>query len=137
MFKKTAAIVALVTAGMMAQAPIVSAHQSNKYHSHKNQVQKKHHGKKKYGQKHHNKKAHNNKYRKLKKFFRKGVRRAYGRSLPQIRRQLRNRGYYRINYTDRRLPVYKARACKNGKRFNMRINRNGGIMWRKRIGYCR
>lgn len=132
MLKKSIAIVALITAGMMVQAPIASAHKSSKYHSHKNQVQK-HHGKKKYGNKHHNRKARKN-VRKFKRIIRRSV---YGKRLPQIRRQLRNRGYYRINYTDRRLPVYKARACKNGKRFNMRINRWGGIMWRKRIGWCR
>ena len=55
---------------------------------------------------------------------------------PRIRRILRNRGYYRINFTDRYLPVYKARACRNGKRFHLRINRWGNIMSRNRIGNC-
>ncbi len=57
-------------------------------------------------------------------------------SLPQIRKQLRRKGYNRIVYTDRRLPVYQAKACKNGKRFNIRMNRRGGIISRNRIGRC-
>lgn len=54
----------------------------------------------------------------------------------KIRHKLRNRGYRKINFYDRRLPVYKARACRNGKRFNLRINRWGKVMWRTRIGWC-
>ncbi len=55
---------------------------------------------------------------------------------PVIRQILRDRGYYRIRFTDRQLPVYQANACKNGKRFHLRINRWGDIIRRKRIGWC-
>ncbi len=54
----------------------------------------------------------------------------------QVRHKLRHRGYRAIKFTDRWLPVYKVRACKNGKRFKMRLNRFGNIMWRKRVGWC-
>lgn len=53
-----------------------------------------------------------------------------------IRRKLRARGYHRIRFTDRHLPVYKARACKNGKRFALHMNRWGWIKDRYRIGRC-
>ena len=59
-----------------------------------------------------------------------------GLPIPKIRKTLRHRGYYRIRFIDRYLPVYKAKACKNGKRFKLRINRWGEIMRRKRVGWC-
>ncbi len=54
----------------------------------------------------------------------------------KIRQKLRHRGYRRIQFTDRWLPVYKARACKHGKRYKLNINRWGKVMWRSRIGWC-
>jgi len=59
-----------------------------------------------------------------------------GLSLPEIRRSLRQRGFHNIRYTDRQLPVYKARVCKNGRRFALRLNRWGKIMRRQSIGWC-
>lgn len=59
-----------------------------------------------------------------------------GLSFPQIRAGLRDRGYHRINFTDRRLPGYGAKACKNGKRFALRLNRWGQIVDRDRRGWC-
>lgn len=59
-----------------------------------------------------------------------------GLPIPKIRKTLRHRGYYRIRFTDRHLPVYKAKACKNGKRFKLRLNRWGAIRNRVRIGWC-
>ena len=53
-----------------------------------------------------------------------------------IRRTLRARGFYNIVFTDRTLPVYRVRACKNGKRFALRLNRWGDIKRRIRIGNC-
>lgn len=54
----------------------------------------------------------------------------------QIRRKLRNRGYHNIRFVDRRLPVYKAKACRYNKRYKLNINRWGKVMWRTRIGWC-
>ena len=59
-----------------------------------------------------------------------------GLPLHVIRKTLRHRGFHKIRFVDRYLPVYKARVCKHGKRFKLRINRWGGIMSRKRIGWC-
>ena len=53
-----------------------------------------------------------------------------------IRRSLRDRGYRNIHFTDRHLPVYKVRACRNGKKFRMRLNRWGDVNRRVRIGRC-
>ena len=54
----------------------------------------------------------------------------------KIRHKLQNRGYNKIHFVDRHLPVYKANACKNNKRFRLNINRWGKVMWRTRIGWC-
>ena len=59
-----------------------------------------------------------------------------GLTLPQIRADLRNRGYRDIRFTDRQLPVYVATACRNGLRFALRLNRFGKINRQKRIGRC-
>ena len=59
-----------------------------------------------------------------------------GLSFPQIRAGLRDRGYHRIKFTDRRLPGYGAKVCKNGKRYALRLNRWGRIMDRDRRGRC-
>jgi outer membrane protein OmpA-like peptidoglycan-associated protein len=59
-----------------------------------------------------------------------------GLSLPQIRQKLRNRGFKEIHFTDRNLPVYGATACKNGKRFRLKMNRFGDVNNRDRIGRC-
>ena len=54
----------------------------------------------------------------------------------RIRRKLRARGYYNIRITDRRWRGYRARACKNGRRFVLKLNRFGRIINRDRRGWC-
>ena len=60
-----------------------------------------------------------------------------GVALPIIRQKLKLSGYKQIVYTDRKLPVYKARACKNGKQFSLRLNGWGKVISRARLGKCR
>lgn len=124
MFKKLLALAAMISVGIMTQSSIASAHQSNKYHSHKKGGYEKPYKKnvKKHVKKYHNKKI---------------VRFGYGNKMKRIRVKLRNRGFYNIRFTDRRLPIYKAVACKRGKRLKLTMNRFGNVMWRKRIGWCR
>ncbi len=59
-----------------------------------------------------------------------------GLSLPQIRARLRDRGYHRIRFTDRHLPGYGAKVCRNGRRYALRLNRWGRIIDRDRRGWC-
>ncbi len=53
-----------------------------------------------------------------------------------IRAKLRDDGFDRIRFTDRQLPRYVAEACRNGRQFELIINRRGVIRDRKRIGRC-
>jgi len=55
---------------------------------------------------------------------------------PEIRADLRRRGFNRIIFVNRRLPTYVVRACKRGRRVELRINGNGRINDRTRIGRC-
>jgi hypothetical protein len=55
----------------------------------------------------------------------------------RVRGELRERGYYNIRFTDRKLPIYKVIACKRGSKFKMHTNRWGDIRYRKRIGSCK
>lgn len=114
MFKKMITLAAIATAGFIASSSIASAHSNNGYH-HKHQ-QNHHYAPKHYGH--------------------KKVYLGHGIPLPAIRHKLQNRGFYKIRFTDRYLPVYKARACKYGKKFNLGINRWGKVMWRNKVGYC-
>ena len=124
MFKKLLAIAAMIGVGVMAQSSIAAAHPSNKYHSHKKGGYEKPYKK---FQKKHVKKHHYNRY---------GYHGKWGNHLRKIRHKLRYRGFYNIRFTDRHLPVYKAIACKRGKRVKLIMNRWGNVMWRKRIGWC-
>lgn len=45
-------------------------------------------------------------------------------------------GYKQIVFTDQRLPVYKAKACKHGDRFKLHLNKWGKIVKRNRVGNC-
>jgi len=123
MFKKTFAIIALTGLAFGATVSTASArsdgYKANHYKQggYKNKSHNKGHYKKGKGQK-----------------FKVGVR--YGVPLHRIRNKLRHRGFYKIRFTDRYLPVYKARACKNGKRIKMRINRWGEVTRRRQIGWC-
>jgi len=66
-----------------------------------------------------------------------GGRQGYnGKSPATIRADLRSRGFNRIIFTDRVLPTYVVRACKRGRRMELRINGNGRIRDRQRIGRC-
>ncbi|MEL6289819.1 MAG: hypothetical protein AAFQ35_13700, partial [Pseudomonadota bacterium] len=56
--------------------------------------------------------------------------------LPEIRRRLQGDGFSQITFTDRRLPVYVAEACRNGNRVRLEINRRGQVRDRRRIGRC-
>lgn len=53
-----------------------------------------------------------------------------------ILRKIRNKGYTRLAVRDGRLPGYKVKACRNGKKFLLGVNRWGGIKWRERTGKC-
>ncbi len=55
---------------------------------------------------------------------------------PEIRKLLQDRGFNQITFTDRRLPTYVVRACKKGRRMELRIDASGWIRKRKRIGRC-
>lgn len=114
MFKKFFAIAALVGMAFMANASVASAH-SDGY------------------KKHHN---HGHHYGYKKPHWKHGYGYNRGIPLPVIRKKLRHRGYHRIRFVDRYLPVYKARVCKRGQRYKLRINRWGEVVRRKRIGYC-
>ncbi|MEL7542953.1 MAG: OmpA family protein [Pseudomonadota bacterium] len=57
-------------------------------------------------------------------------------SLPEIRDLLKARRYYRIRFTDRELPGYAARACRNRNEFALRINRFGEVRSRRQVGSC-
>lgn len=124
MFKKTLAIVALVGLASTATVSTASAAKNDGY------------GKRHHNGQNHKFKGHNKGFKDHSRGFRGKFAGWRGVPLPVIRRKLRNRGFYKIRFTDRYLPVYKARACKNGKRFKMRINRWGEVMHRKRIGWC-
>ncbi|MCF6199578.1 MAG: OmpA family protein [Hyphomicrobiaceae bacterium] len=64
-------------------------------------------------------------------------RRGYNVQRPAaIRADLRSRGFNRIIFTDRVLPIYVVRACKRGRRMELRINGKGRIRNRQRIGRC-
>ena len=63
-------------------------------------------------------------------------RRQGGKRPAEIRRLLRERGFERIIFTDRQLPVYVVRACKGNRRMELRLNRFGEIRDRERIGRC-
>ncbi len=56
---------------------------------------------------------------------------------PEIRKLLQDRGFNQITFTDRRLPTYVVRACKKGRRLELRIDASGWIRKRNRIGRCR
>ncbi len=61
---------------------------------------------------------------------------ARGLPLHAIKRMLRHRNYRRIRVRDAHLPVYKFKACRNGKRYLIWTNRWGRIIDRHRRGYC-
>ena len=54
----------------------------------------------------------------------------------KVRYMLQERGYYKINFTDRILPVFQLDACRRGKRFHLHVNFYGDVTRRDRIGWC-
>ncbi len=56
---------------------------------------------------------------------------------PQVRRSLRTRGFSRIVFTDRNLPVYVVEACRHDRKFELRLNRFARVMRKTNIGSCR
>ena len=59
-----------------------------------------------------------------------------GLTPPQVRRDLRDRGFEEIRFLDRDLPVYVATACKNRVRFKLRMNRWAKVQKKTRVGRC-
>lgn len=57
--------------------------------------------------------------------------------LPELRSILQSRGFNRIKFTDRTAPNFVAEACKNNRKVELRLNRQGTIRDRRRIGTCR
>ncbi len=55
----------------------------------------------------------------------------------RVREILRERGYRKIKFIDRELPVYIVEACKNGRKFRIRLNRWARIRDRESLGSCR
>ncbi len=53
-----------------------------------------------------------------------------------VRRVLRDEGYYAIRFTDRQLPRYAADACRDDRRFALRINRFGEVLNATGQGRC-
>ncbi|MEO0618220.1 MAG: OmpA family protein [Pseudomonadota bacterium] len=56
--------------------------------------------------------------------------------LEQVTKLLERRRYYRIRYTDRELPWYRADVCRNRKAFSVLLNRWGDIARRRQTGVC-
>ncbi|MCP4933452.1 MAG: OmpA family protein [bacterium] len=59
-----------------------------------------------------------------------------GLTPPQIRKNLKDRGFEEIRFLDRDLPVYVVTACKGNKRFRMRMNRWAAVSKKTRDGRC-
>ncbi len=55
----------------------------------------------------------------------------------RIRRELREDRWRNIVFVDRKLPIYIVRACRDRRRFELRLNRFGKIMRRSELGSCR
>lgn len=53
-----------------------------------------------------------------------------------VRQALREKGYNRIQFTDRQLPRYVAEACLNNRKVELLINRFGKVRDERRIGSC-
>lgn len=53
-----------------------------------------------------------------------------------VRQVLRDKGYDRIQFTDRQLPRYVAEACLNNRKLELLINRFGEVKQERRIGRC-
>lgn len=57
--------------------------------------------------------------------------------LPELQAILEARGFNRVKFTDRRLPIYKAEVCKNNRRLLLKINSRGEVRDRRQLGSCR
>ncbi|MEM7619657.1 MAG: hypothetical protein AAF228_04220 [Pseudomonadota bacterium] len=51
-------------------------------------------------------------------------------------RILNKRGYYKIHFVHGHLPVYKAKACKQGRHYHVWVNKWGHITKNQYVGYC-
>ena len=60
-----------------------------------------------------------------------------GMKPPQVREALRTRGFSRIRFTDRKLPVYVVEACRHDRKFELRLNRFARVMKKTNVGRCR
>lgn len=138
MFKKTIITAAIVGVTALAAAGAANAHSNGYKHAHNTygnhvKVNKKKLAKKKavknkrfadYGPK------HGNKHKSGPYFKRAGF-------PPYIIRQtLRARGFRKIQFRDRQLPLYVVKACKRGHKFIVGVNRWGKVVWKRPRGYC-
>ena len=55
----------------------------------------------------------------------------------KVRHMLQDRGYYRIQFTDRVLPTFQVNACRRGMRFHLHVNYYGEVTRYDRIGWCK
>ncbi len=63
-------------------------------------------------------------------------RKRYNKSPSEVRYILRRKGYKRIRFTDKNLPVYKLEACWKGSTYELLVKGNGKIKKKDRIGFC-
>ena len=64
------------------------------------------------------------------------VDRGEGLSRSEVQEALETRRYYNISFTNRGPRRYVADACRNGNKFELRMNRYGEIQSRRRTGFC-
>ncbi len=60
----------------------------------------------------------------------------YSKSPKQVRHILQKKGFHRIYFTDRKLPLYKLNACRSGLRYQIYVKYNGAIKRSREVGYC-
>lgn len=63
-------------------------------------------------------------------------RRRYKKTPSDVRYILRRKGYHRIRFTDKNLPLYKLEACWKGSTYELSVKANGKISKKDRIGFC-
>ncbi|MEL6746818.1 MAG: OmpA family protein [Pseudomonadota bacterium] len=54
----------------------------------------------------------------------------------QVRQRLRARGFNRIRFTDRQLPLYVVEACRNNRKLRLSLTARGRVRDRNAIGRC-
>ena len=64
-----------------------------------------------------------------------GAASASAHDAPQVRHELRERGYYRIQFLVNRAP-FQVNACRYGDRYHLHVDWYGRVTERVRIGEC-